>query len=214
MIQGNEKDQLGMALLAGASQLGIPISERQLQLLLSYVEELTRWNGAYNLTAVRSPKDMIFRHLLDSLAALPYLHGDHMLDLGSGAGLPGVVLAVMEPERDFILLEANGKKTSFLRHIKAHLHLVNITVAQARAEDYKPAVLRTSIICRAFAALPVIAKLCQPLLIDEGRILAMKGTYPEQELAQLPSDYRLKAVHRLQVPGLGEDRHLVELEKI
>jgi len=110
MIQGNEKDQLGMALLAGASQLEIPISERQLQLLLSYVEELTRWNGAYNLTAVRNSKDMIFRHLLDSLAALPYLHGDHMLDLGSGAGLPGVVLAVMEPEREFILLEANGKK--------------------------------------------------------------------------------------------------------
>jgi 16S rRNA (guanine527-N7)-methyltransferase len=214
MIQGDEKERLGLTLLNGANQLDIPLSKTQLQLLLSYLEELIRWNRTYNLTAVRNPRDMIFRHILDSLTVLPYLHGGHMLDLGSGAGLPGVILAVMAPEREFILLEANGKKASFLRHIKAHLNLINIIVVQARAEDYQPPGLRTSILCRAFATLPVITRLCRHLLIDEGRILAMKGIYPDEELAQLPSDYHLRKVHRLQVPGLAEDRHLVELEKI
>ncbi len=214
MIPDSEKARLGQTLLEGADQLQVAIAPAQLQLLLTYVEELARWNAAYNLTAVRAPREMIFRHLLDSLTVLPHLEGMHLLDLGSGAGLPGMVLAIMESEREFVLLEANGKKTSFLRHVKACLKLSNVTVLQARAEAHRPVARYASVICRALAALPVIADLSRPLLVDQGRILAMKGVYPEPELARLPADFRLRAVHRLQVPGLAEDRHLVEIEKL
>jgi len=214
MIPDSEKARLGQTLLEGADQLQVAIAPAQLQLLLTYVEELARWNAAYNLTAVRAPREMIFRHVLDSLTVLPYLHGAHLLDLGSGAGLPGMVLAILESEREFVLLEANGKKTSFLRHIKACLKLSNVTVVQARAESHRPVASYACVVCRAFAALPVIADLSRPLLVDQGRILAMKGVYPEPELARLPADFRLRAVHRLQVPGLAEDRHLVEIDKL
>lgn len=202
-------------LTAGLSALGMTLPEARFAALIAFLASLAKWNRAFNLTAVRDPVDMVSRHLLDSLAVWPYLHGPRILDLGSGAGLPGMVLALVDPEREWVLLDSNAKKTRFLTQIVIELRPGNVEVVQARAEAYAPARPFTTVIARALAPLSTVFRLARPLCAAKGRILAMKGVYPEAELAELglnrPHMNGVR-VHRLQIPGLVGERHLVQID--
>jgi 16S rRNA (guanine527-N7)-methyltransferase len=202
-------------LAAGLSALGMTLPEARFAALFAFLALLAKWNRACNLTAVRDPVEMVPRHLLDSLAVLPYLHGPRILDLGSGAGLPGMVLALVDPEREWVLLDSNAKKTRFLTQIVIELRPGNVEVVQARAEAYAPARPFTTVIARALAPLSTVFRLARPLCAAEGRILAMKGVYPEAELAELGPNrphMSVARVHRLQIPGLAGERHLVQID--
>ena len=195
----------------GAAELAPHLDEQQLLALHRYVALLQRWNSTYNLTAVRDPDAMLTRHLLDSLAVAPHLDEQRILDVGSGAGLPGVVLAIACPRREFHLLDSNGKKTRFLFQVKTALRLDNMNVHQARVEAFRPELPFDAVLSRAYAALRDMVAGCRHLLAEDGRFLAMKGTYPAGELADLPGDCRVTGVTPLDVPGLDEQRHLIEI---
>ncbi|MGH8591351.1 MAG: 16S rRNA (guanine(527)-N(7))-methyltransferase RsmG [Gammaproteobacteria bacterium] len=208
-------------LAAGLSTLGMALPEARFAALIAFLALLAKWNRAFNLTAVRDPVEMVPRHLLDSLAVWPYVRGPRILDLGSGAGLPGMVLALVDPEREWVLLDSNAKKTRFLTQVVIELRPGNVEVVQARAEAYAPARPFTTVIARALAPLSTVLRLARPLCAAEGRILAMKGVYPEAELAELapnrphmPNRPHIKGarVHRLQIPGLAGQRHLVQID--
>jgi 16S rRNA (guanine527-N7)-methyltransferase len=198
----------------GVEQLGLDAMcpEPTLEYLSCYLQLLQRWNKAYNLTAVRDPQQMVVRHILDSLAIANYLGDDErLIDVGTGAGLPGIPLALLYPEREFHLLDSNGKKTRFLFQVKTELGLNNVTVLHSRAQSHQDIPGYDCVISRAFASLNDMVDSCMHLCAERGRFLAMKGTYPGQELAALGKRCQLTAVHKLQVPGLGEERHLIEL---
>jgi 16S rRNA (guanine527-N7)-methyltransferase len=202
-------------LAAGLSALGVALPEARFAALIAFLALLAKWNRAFNLTAVRDPVDMVPRHLLDSLAVWPYLRGPRILDLGSGAGLPGMVLALVDPEREWVLLDSNAKKTRFLTQIVIELRPDNVEVVQARAEAYTPARPFTTVIARALAPLSTVFRLARPLCTAEGRVLAMKGIYPEAELAELgPNRLHIDGarIHRLRIPGLAGERHLVQID--
>ncbi|HET7921813.1 MAG TPA: 16S rRNA (guanine(527)-N(7))-methyltransferase RsmG [Gammaproteobacteria bacterium] len=202
---------LAAQLAAGLDALHLALPSATQASLLDYVALLTKWNAAFNLTAVREPAQMISRHLLDSLAIVPLLHGAGVLDVGSGAGLPGIPLALACPERRFVLLDSNGKKTRFMVQAVAELGLDNVDVVQARAEDYRAAGPFATVVSRAFAALADFLRLTAQLGDADTRWLAMKGEPPEQELAAVPAGFRVAAVHPLAVPGLDARRCAVEI---
>ena len=170
---------------------------------------LAKWNAAYNLTAVRAPQEMIPRHLLDSLVLLPYLHGTRVLDIGTGPGLPGIPLAIARPDCSFTLLDANAKKTRFVTQAVGELALKNVEVVQARVENYRPAQKFDTLVARAFSSIADMLAHAHHLCAPHGRFLAMKGIYPEAELAAIPADYAVSEVVALKVPGLDAERHLV-----
>ena len=202
---------LANTLARGCEQLGVA-REAELQTrLLDYLELLIKWNRAYNLTAVRDPQQMVIRHLLDSLAIAPHLLGERLIDVGTGGGLPGVPMAILFPEREFHLLDSNGKKTRFLFQVKTALALDNMTAHQARVEAFQDEPAFETVLSRAFASLEDMVTGCRHLLAPGGRFLAMKGTFPEEEMAAVATQCRIDAVHELQVPGLEEQRHLVEM---
>jgi len=181
--------------------------------LLAFVELLQKWNRSYNLTAVRDPEEMLVKHVLDSLAVLPYVAQGPVLDVGTGAGLPGIPLAVARPDLEFTLLDGNGKKTRFVTHAAGTLGFKNVTVVQARAEDYRPGSGFATVLSRAFASLGDFLRLAGHAAAPGGRLLAMKGAHPEQELADIPAGYALLGVRALEVPGLKAERCVVEIEK-
>ncbi len=195
----------------GCAALLLSVDARQQALLLDYLALLSRWNKTYNLTAVRDEAQMVTRHLLDSLAVAPYLTGRRLLDVGTGAGLPGVPLALVFPEREFHLLDSNGKKTRFLFQVKTALGLDNMVVHQARVESFRVAEPFDTVLSRAFASLQDMVHGCRHLLAPGGRLLAMKGAHPTQELAAVSEECAELAVYPLAVPGLNEQRHLVEI---
>lgn len=203
-------------LVAGAHELGIALSEQQQRLLLDYLALLIKWNKAYNLTAVRDPDEMVSRHLLDSLSVVRYVAegGDRWLDVGSGGGMPGIPLAIMFPERRFVLLDSNGKKTRFLTQVKLELGLGNLEVVHERVERYRPEQPFAGISSRAFSALADFADWTRHLGDIDTRWLAMKGVHPEDELQALPADFELERCHVLQVPGCQGQRHLLILRRI
>jgi len=176
--------------------------------LLAYLDELARWNLAYNLTAIRQPLEMVTRHLLDSLVLLPEIRGP-LIDVGSGAGLPGLPLAMAQPHLAVTVLDSNGKKARFLRHVVRTLGLANVEVAESRAEAWRPAERYACVVSRAFARLGDFLTLTAHLAGDDGRWLAMKGKLDAEELAQVPEGFRIVDVKPLTVPGLPEARHLV-----
>ena len=178
---------------------------------MQYLDLLYKWNQAYNLTAVREPTAMVTRHLLDSLAVAPYLKGERALDVGTGAGLPGIALAILFPQREFHLLDSNGKKTRFLFQVKTALGLDNMVVHQARVESFTATERFDTVLSRAFATLRDMVHGTRHVLSEQGRFLAMKGTYPTAELAELLDENLRATVTPLTVPGLDEERHLVEL---
>jgi 16S rRNA (guanine527-N7)-methyltransferase len=181
--------------------------------LLRYLALLHKWNRAYNLTAVREPEAMVTRHLLDSLAVLPHLRGEHFIDVGTGAGLPGIPLAIARPGLRFDLLDSNGKKMRFVTQAIAELGLTNARALQHRVEDWRPQLGYDGVLARAFSSLAEMAECCGHLLAADGRLLALKGILPTAEMAALPSGYRVAGWHRLQVPGESGERHLVEIRR-
>ena len=177
--------------------------------LLAYLALLDRWNRTYNLTAVRDPADMVARHLLDSLAMLPFVGDGALADLGTGPGLPGIPLAIARPQLQVTLVESNGKKARFLREAVRTLQLRNARVAESRIESLDEPAAYDAITARALATLPLIVELGGRLLKPAGQLLAMKGARPDEEIAALPDGWRVDGVHRLVVPGLAAERHLV-----
>jgi 16S rRNA (guanine527-N7)-methyltransferase len=209
---------LAVALDRGLEALALDLPAAARGQLLRYLDELVRWNAAYNLTAVRDARDMVIRHLLDSLALLPLLRKMphfptlRLLDVGSGAGLPGVPLAIAEPQLAVTLLDSNGKKARFLRHVQRTLGPANIEVAEARVEEWQDAAGYDVVVSRAFAALVDFFGLTRHLLAPGGQWLAMKGKLDDAELAAVPASVHIRETHRLQVPGLAEARHAVIAE--
>jgi 16S rRNA (guanine527-N7)-methyltransferase len=206
-----DRDRLQARLDHGLAQLGMDLPPAARTTLLDYVDLLERWNGAYNLTAVRDPLDMVTRHLLDSLAIAPYVRGETLADLGSGAGLPGLPLAIIAPERRVTVVDSNGKKTRFLRTAVRALKLANVDVVEARVEKLDGRY--DCVTARAFASLADMLGWGGRLLADGGQWLAMKGRIDDDEFAALPDGFGVDAVHTLNVPGLDAQRHLVVLTR-
>lgn len=205
-------DALGQQLHLGAQKLKIELSEAQLQALLSYLQLLIKWNKAYNLTAIREPERMVSLHLFDSLAVHPHIQtANNIIDVGTGAGLPGVVLAIMNPEKNFTLLDSNGKKTRFLVQAKIDLKLDNLTVVNDRVEAYQPPQLFDMIISRAFASLADMTGWCKHLLAEGGCFLAMKGQYPQEEIDAIAHEYKVLSKQELHIPQVEGERHLLTI---
>ncbi|VAW87938.1 16S rRNA (guanine(527)-N(7))-methyltransferase [hydrothermal vent metagenome] len=196
----------------GCEQLSIPVSEAQLEALLHYQEMLLKWNKVYNLTAITAPPKIITHHLLDSLAVLPYLQGDHIIDVGCGGGLPGIILAIMLPEKQFVLLDSNSKKTRFVKQVVIELRLKNVAVEHSRVEKYQPEHPFDVVLSRAFASLSDMLVWCAHLRNKSGIFLAMKGVNPQEEHEPLPDGFRIFEQHQLIVPGLNAERHVVLID--
>lgn len=200
-------------LSSGLTKLGLDCSLAVQARLRDYVTLLEKWNRVYNLTAVREPTEMVTRHLLDSLAVLPYLRGTRVLDVGTGAGLPGIPLAIVDqefcPGREYVLLDSNSKKTRFVQQAVAELGLSNVKVVHGRAEDFQPDQLFDVVISRAFASVADMLKNSGQHCAKNGVILAMKGTDPAEELKDIPDGFGLESVHPIRVPGLEGERHVV-----
>lgn len=203
---------LAQELRHGMVQLGLTATPETQQKLLDYLALLQKWNKVYSLTAIRQPELMVSHHLLDSLAVLPHLWPGRWLDVGCGAGLPGLVLALMQPEWTFTLLDSNSKKTSFVQQAVIELDLRNVSVCCARVEDWQPVEKFDGIISRAFAGTAEFTTLTRHLLAQGGRWVAMKGMPPNQELEGLSASTGVERIIQLQVPGLDAARCLVILK--
>jgi 16S rRNA (guanine527-N7)-methyltransferase len=199
-------------LAAGIAALGLNVTPDAQQRMLDYLALVEKWNKAYNLTAVREPAKMLTHHLLDSLSVLPHLRGDRLLDVGSGAGLPGIPLALARPEWQLTLLDSSHKKTTFLRQAVIELGLTNVDVVCDRVETWQSPRSFDTVVSRAFSDLPEFLALAGKLCAKTGVVVAMKGVYPHEELAQLPKDFQLCNVVPLNVPGLGAERHAAVLQ--
>lgn len=203
----------GAALHAGAEQLGVALDARQRGQLLALLGELTEWNGRFNLTAIRDPGDMLRKHLLDSLSVLPHLQGRRVADVGTGAGFPGLPLAIAQPATRFTLIESTQKKARFVEHVVQQLGLPNVAVVNQRAEAYLPAAPFDTVVCRAVGKLAAFVGFAGHLCAGGGRLLAMKGRHPADEMTALPAGWQATAVHALEVPGLDAERHVVVLSR-
>lgn len=223
-------DRLEATLEQGLRELALGVPANAQQKLLHYLHLIVKWNKHFNLSGITAIQEMVPLHLLDSLAISPYLEGERILDIGSGAGLPGIPLAIANPDKNFVLLDSNGKKTRFLFQVKVALELSNVEVVEARVDEY----LSTAdtgefslITCRAFSSLSSIVKMIEKPLASGTKLLAMKGVYPHHEIAELQQDntlnstpnkasstdlnnyYKVESVIELTVPGVESQRHLV-----
>ncbi|MCL6248102.1 16S rRNA (guanine(527)-N(7))-methyltransferase RsmG [Acinetobacter sp. ANC 4945] len=200
----------------GSQKLGLDLSEEALNLLLKYQDALVLWNKAYNLTAIRDPKEMLVKHLLDSLSILNDLPAGRLLDIGTGGGMPGMIIALCQPERECVLLDANGKKIRFLKQFIADLKLKNVIAVQTRVEN-EDSINELGqfdvITSRAFASLTDFVDASKPYMHEQSIIASMKGLIPEEEVETLKSDFKIDIV-ALQVPRLDEQRHLIFLKRI
>ena len=198
-------------LVSGAAQLGIELTAEQSQQLLRLLDELDDWNQRMNLTAIRERSQQITKHLLDSLSLQPFLRGERILDVGTGAGFPGLPLAVVNPTRHFMLLDSTGKKLKFVAHVAQLLGLTNVETVHTRAESFRPLVRFDSVASRAIGPVVQFVEQSGHLCAGGGRLLAMKGRHPQAEVEGLPSGWKLAAIHPVTVPALDEQRHIVEL---
>ena len=201
-------------LAAGLEALGLALAPGQVEALLTLVAELAEWNTRVNLTAIKEPAEVVDKHLLDSLAVLPHIRGLLVADIGTGAGFPGLPLAVADLDRRYTLIESTGKKVAFIRHAAAMLQLPNVEIVLARAESYKPARPFDSVIARALGSLTDFVRVAGHLAGRDGLLLAMKGKVPDDELKALPAGWKARAVHPIRVPGLDAERCLVELARV
>ena len=213
LAAGPAQAEMGRRLEKGAAELGLALGRGDRSKLLQYLALLEKWNHVYNLTAIRDVGRMVSGHLLDCLSVVPYVTGTRMLDAGSGAGFPGIPVAVARPEIQVALLDGNHKKAAFLRQAVADLQLKNASVVCERVEEWQAAEKFDCIISRAFAEIAEFIALTSHLLAPGGVLAAMKGVHPFEELERLPPGFRLRQVHALTVPGLGAERHLVLIER-
>lgn len=196
-------------LVEGLAGLELKLPSEASRKLLAYVELLTKWNRTYNLTAIREPGRMVSHHLIDSLAVLRYLPEGSLVDVGSGGGLPGIPIAIAQPERCVTLNDSNHKKGAFMQQAVIELDLANVSIHVGRVEDWRPAEAFAGAISRAFAELADFVAACRHLVKPGGYFAAMKGVYPHEEIAKVSQDVRCDTVARLNVPLVGGDRHLV-----
>ena len=208
----NERQQ---RLEQGLQHLNAPFTTAQVDQLLAYLTMLERWNKAFNLTSVRNPMDMLSLHLLDS-AAINYAiqSANYIIDVGSGAGLPGIPLAILNPQKQFTLLDSNGKKTRFIFQVISELALANVKEINKRVEAYQPETRFDAVITRAFTALPNMLQQCDHLVASNGCFLAMKGKKPDLELSQIEKAYKVVDLSRIALPLIEAERHLVKIIKI
>ncbi len=190
------------------------LDEPQQKKLYRYLELIQQWNRVYNLTSITDFNDMVYLHLIDSLIISPYLQGTRFLDVGSGAGLPGIPLAILNPHQAWVLLDKNNKKTRFLTHVVGELHLPNIQVIHSRSEDFQPENKFDGIVSRALGTIKSFAETTAHLLAPTGEWLAMKGKYPEEELNELPDRFLVKKSVKLVIKGMNVERHLICLSKV
>ncbi len=205
----SSRQDLQSQLERGIAALGLQLPVGAVERLLDYQALLARWNAAYNLTAVRDPMEMITRHLLDSLAILPYVKGETLADIGTGPGLPGIPLAIAAPGRQILLVDSNGKKVRFLREAIRSLKLEGVRAVQSRVEEVEGQF--DCVTARAFASLSDMLDWGGHLLTNSGIWLAMKGKQPDEELPGVPAGFEVRGIHALTVPGLEGERHLVVL---
>ncbi|OIN13912.1 16S rRNA (guanine(527)-N(7))-methyltransferase RsmG [Oceanisphaera psychrotolerans] len=196
--------------LLGKTELSV--TPEQTDKLLALVALLDKWNKAFNLTSVRDPEAMLGRHIVDSLVVSPYLQGRRFIDVGTGPGLPGLPLAIINPDKQFVLLDSLGKRIRFIRMVVHQLGLTNVEAVQSRVEAFQPEQKFDGVLSRAFASLDDMVSWCAHLPAPEGRFLALKGQYPEQELQSLPAHLALDRVYPLTVPEQEGDRHLVVIK--
>lgn len=199
-------------LIEGAKPLGIALSPAPAGRLLLLLDELAKWNRTHNLTAITERGEMITHHLLDSLSVHSELRGETVADVGTGAGFPGLPLAVVDEKRTFTLIDSNNKKVRFVAHAARTLGLNNVTAVHARAEAPHAGTPFDTVIARAFAALPDLLEKVAPLCGPQTRVLAMKGKRPDEEIAGVPATWRVIETRPLQVPGLNAERHVVILQ--
>lgn len=202
---------LAAMLESGLDCAGLKINPGLTQKLLAYLELLAKWNAAYNLTGIKNKEDMLSLNILDSLVLAPWIDKHSIADVGTGAGLPGIPLAIYYPDKQFILIDSNSKKTRFVFQAMVELGLTNVSVVQSRVQDYASQQQVDIVTSRAFSSLADFATSCRHLVAPAGKFFAMKGQYPYQELAELPEEFSVVAVHPLNVPGLKAERHLVEM---
>lgn len=195
------------------TQAGLQVSEDQQRQLLELVGLLDKWNKAYNLTSVRDPDAMLVRHILDSLVVSPHLEGQRFIDVGTGPGLPGLPLAIINPDKQFVLLDSLGKRIRFIRMAVHQLGLTNVEAVQSRVEAYRPEQKFDGVLSRAFASLDDMLSWCAHLPAPGGQFLALKGQYPELELQSLPAHLECHRVYPLTVPEQEGDRHLVVIQQ-
>ena len=195
------------------AQANIQVSEQQKDQLIELVNLLNKWNKAYNLTSVRDPQEMLVKHILDSLVVSPYLQGDRFIDVGTGPGLPGLPLAIINPDKQFVLLDSLGKRVSFIRNAVLKLRLTNVTPVLSRVEEYQPEEKFDGVLSRAFASLKDMTEWCHHLLSSDGLFYALKGIYHQEEVQNLNDIFTVEKVISLNVPTLLGERHLVLLTK-
>ncbi|MFZ7141925.1 16S rRNA (guanine(527)-N(7))-methyltransferase RsmG [Avibacterium avium] len=191
----------------------LSVSDQQKDQLVKLVALLDKWNKAYNLTSVRDPQEMLVKHIMDSLVVSPYLQGERFIDVGTGPGLPGLPLAIINPDKTFVLLDSLGKRISFIRNALRELGITNVIPVLSRVEDYQPEELFDGVLSRAFASLKDMTDWCQHLVDENGIFYALKGQYHQEEVEQLSADFVIKNVINLTVPELIGERNLVLLNK-
>lgn len=198
-------------LIQGAKPFGIDLSSDQAVRMLCLLDELDDWNQRMNLTAIRERDAQLTKHLLDSLSVQPFLRGKRIVDVGTGAGFPGLPLAIVNPDREFTLVDSTAKKLKFVDHVAQTLGLSNVTTVHTRAETFRTPWRFDTVTSRAVGAIGKFVDWAGHLCVGGGRLLAMKGREPQDELAALPSGWKVAAIHRVVVPGLDEERHIVEI---
>ncbi|KQH90661.1 16S rRNA (guanine(527)-N(7))-methyltransferase RsmG [Vibrio fluvialis] len=207
-------NSLRVKLDALIAQTDLKVSEHQREQLVGYVELLNKWNKAYNLTSVRDPMEMMVKHILDSIVVSPLLVGERFIDVGTGPGLPGIPLAIMNPEKSFVLLDSLGKRIRFIKQVLHELKIANVTPVQSRVEDYDGKEGFDGVLSRAFASITDMVEWCHHLpRAHTGVFLALKGLLPQEEIAQLPEWCSVTDIKALNVPELEGERHLVILSR-
>lgn len=213
MLDAEELERLSKQLRKGLEDLELPLDDDAHDKCLKHIQLLAKWNQAYNLTSVRIPREMITRHVLDSLSVAWFVQGPNVLDIGTGAGFPGIPIAIVCQDSDFVLTDSSAKKIDFVRHVIAKLGLQNTQIVHKHVDGSGLEKKFETILCRALGPLGLVAKLGAPLLQPGGAILAMKGKFPETEINNLPSSFNCQ-VHKLTVPELEESRHLVVIKQL
>lgn len=211
MSEANQ--ELNQLLRAHIDQTELHVTDQQIVQLMEFVNLIHKWNRAYNLTSVRDPKQMVIKHIMDSIIVAPHLTQQHYIDVGTGPGLPGIPLAIMHPDKSFILLDSLGKRVRFMKQVAYELKLSNIQPVQARVEDFQSQVPIDVVLSRAFASLKDMLHWCQHLVDSAGTFVALKGQLPQQEIDELPEGFKITEIVRLQIPNLTGERHLIKIVK-